>query len=174
MAVLNIPRAGRDKEGYMEELITNMYTHANVIYKNGCGICGLGPGDIVNCFNAVRKIHCKINPVKVHYIEVTVEKGHGSEATVRMADCIAMQVWNYGYQTFYCVAELKDYYLIAVAINSTSFVNGAAFHDNNMHYVYIRNMIRNQMPTDWKLEVASPTLFNPSDGTGNYTHGYFA
>ena len=70
--------------------------------------------------------------------------------------------------------ELDDCYLIAVAINSTSFVTGFAFKDNNMHYVYIYNMIKAQMPADWELEVAENVVFNPNDGTGNFTHGYFA
>ena len=61
MAILNTPRAGRDHDGYMENLIYNMYNDENVFYKSGCGICGLGPQDIVNCFNAIRKIFAKIN-----------------------------------------------------------------------------------------------------------------
>ena len=174
MAILNTPRAGRDQDGYMENLIYNMYNDENVFYKNGCGICGIGPQDIVNCFNAVRNIFAKINPVRVHYIELAIEKDHEEEEVVRLADRVACQLWNHGYQSFYCVAELDDFYLISVAINSTSFVDGTAFKDNNMHYVYIRNMIKAEMPDNWELEVAEKMLFDPSDGTGNYTHGYYA
>ena len=174
MAIFNTPRARRNQDGYMETLISNMYTDENVIYKNGYGVCGFGPEDIVNCFNAVRRNFCKINSVRVHFIEVVVEKEHDEEEIIKVADMVACQIWNLGYQVFYCVAELDDCYLIAVAINSTSFVTGFAFKDNNMHYVYIYNMIKAQMPADWELEVAENVVFNPNDGTGNFTHGYFA
>ena len=174
MAVFNTSRAGRNQDGYMESLIGNMYNNEKVFYKNGCGICGFGPEDIVNCFNAIRKIFYKINQIRVHYIEIAVEKEHDVKKVVQLADRVSHQLWNYGYQTFYCVAEFDDCYLIAVAINSTSFVNGISFHDNNKHYVYIYNMIKREMPVDWKLEVEEKIFFNPNDGTGNYTHGYFA
>ena len=61
MAVFKTSRAGRNQDGYMESLIGNMYNNENVFYKNGCGVCGFGPEDIANCFNAIRKIFCKIN-----------------------------------------------------------------------------------------------------------------
>ena len=76
MAVFNTSRAGRNQDGYMESLIGNMYNNEKVFYKNGCGICGFGPEDIVNCFNAIRKIFYKINQIRVHYIEIAVEKEH--------------------------------------------------------------------------------------------------
>ena len=34
MAIFNTPRARRNQEGYMETLISNMYTDENVIYSN--------------------------------------------------------------------------------------------------------------------------------------------
>ena len=62
-------------------------------------------------------------------------------------------------------------FLIVVAVNAISYVNGRAFHDNNMQYVQICNFLKSIMPAEWEFEVENNTFFNPEDGTENYVHG---
>lgn len=173
MPVLNTPRAGRNQEGYLETLIMNMYSDPRVIYKNGYGVCCVSPEAIVNAFNAVRNVWGVVNDIKVHYVEVLVEFSYGAEETIRLAEKVISYLGVNGFQSFYSFSKMEDGYLIAIAINSTSYLNGSIFHDNNKHYAEIYMMVSQAVPNQCGLDVSEAMFFDPKVGKGNYVHGEF-
>lgn len=171
MPVFNVPRAGRKQDGYMETLLTNMYEEETAIYRMGYGVCGVNPELIISSFYSVQNTFCKVNPIKVHYMEIYIEKEFGIETTLNIADLFGRYVYSQGFQCYTSTIDSDNYYLIVVAVNAVSYVNGKAFHDNNMQYVQICNFLKSIMPAEWEFEVENNTFFNPEDGTGNYVHG---
>ena len=174
MPIINTPRAGRNQEGYMEGFIQNMFNDPRVFYKNGFGVCGTSPEEVIQFFNSVRNAHGIINDIKVHYLEIEMEMEVGIERTIRLAERVCGYLMENGFQSFYSVARLDECYLIGIAINAVSYLDGRLFHDNNTHYADIYNMANETVPEKWNLEVSEAVFFDPRKGTGNYVHGIFA
>lgn len=174
MPVLNTPRAGRKQNDYTENLIWSMYNDEDVIWRWGYGVCAMSPEIILSSYNVTRNIFCKSNLIKVHYIELFIEKEFGIAETLRIADLFGRYILGQGFQNFISIIDSENYYMIAVAVSSTSYVNGSAFHDNNLQYANICVFLKNIMQCDWELEVSDNTFFNTKDGTKNYVHGKLA
>ncbi len=171
MPILNTPRAGRNMEGYMENLIENMYTNENAIYRQGYGVCAISPEAVIDSYHYVRNTYGKNNSVKVHYIEIYMEKEFGIEATLGIADIFGRYLYGQGFQVFISTLRLENYYLITVAVNAVSYIDGRAFHDNNMQYANIYYFLKTNMQCDWEITVEDNIFFNPKRRNGNYVHG---
>ena len=171
MPIFNVVRARRNREGYMENLISNMYTEESVIYRMGYGICAVNADTIISSFYYTRNTFCSNNSIKVHQMEIYIEKEFGIEETIRIADAFGSYILGLGFQVFTSTLDSDNYYLITIAVNAISFMNGKAFHDNNMQYVNICNYLKSIVPYDWEFEVTDNTFFNPEDGSNNYIHG---
>lgn len=100
MPILNTPRAGRKQEGYMETLLTNMYTEETVIYKMGYGVCDINPEILISSFYSVQNTFCKFNPIKVHYMEIYIEKEFGIEIILSLADLFGRYLYGQGFQCY--------------------------------------------------------------------------
>lgn len=171
MPIFSTPRAGKNQEGYMEKLIGRMYADERTVDKKGHGVCDTSPEVITATFNSVRNGLGKANQVKVHYLEIYVELEFGIEKAMNIAKFIGDYFYNQGFLAFTNTMVLKNYYLIAIAINAISHVTGKCFTDNNAQYANLYQVLKRTFPADWKLDVESCVFFNPKDGTGNYVHG---
>lgn len=171
MPIFSVARAGRRQEGYLENLITSMYSEETAIYRMGYGVCGIDADMIINSFYSVQNTFGKNKPIKVHYMEIYIEKEFGIETTLRIADLFGRYICGQGFQCYTSTLDSNEYYLIVVAVNAVSYMNGRAFHDNNLQYVNICDFLKSIMPEDWQTEIADNTFFNLEDGTNNYVHG---
>ena len=173
MAVFNIPRAKRNEDGYMERLIGNMYKSSNLIFKKGYGICYVSPETIINSFNSIRNLYCKINLLKVHCMELFIEPEIDRSVVIMIADRFGRILYDLGFQSFICVVDEGDRYVIAVAVNSVSFQEGRLFYDNNAHYGIIYQSLCEIIPLKLRLEISDNSFFDPEKRKGNYVHGVF-
>ena len=171
MPIFNTPRANRNQEGYLEELIARMFSDERRIFKHGYGVIDVSPEVVVASFNSVKNAHCTDIHVQVHHIEVHIEKEFVIEETIRVMHCMGDYFYKKGFIAFASIIKKKNYYVISFAVNSVSYLNGRAFLDNNAHYSYIYQMLKWILPADWKLDVNDSVFFNPEDGKGNYVHG---
>ena len=174
MVVFNVPRAGRQNEDYTKNLIENMYDDENCIYKRGFGVCGNSPKMIVHSFESVRRTYCKVNAIKTHYFELYVEYEIGLTAVEIVAEMIGKGLYNAGFQSFVTISDTGDFFLVAVALNSTSFNRKGLFHDNNTCYTEVYNYICTLFPERIQVGVTENAFFDPSKREGNYCHGRFA
>lgn len=174
MTIFNVPREGRNKVGYMEHLIYNMYLCDKTIYRRGYGILDVTPEYCIASINVVRSYFGKINPVKVHYMELVIEKNYSKEEIVSLAETIGKWFWNSGYQCLISVALTENGYYMAIVINAVSYVNGNLFRDNNNSYLKVLDFLRHQTGFDWTVGVTKNTFFDINLGAANYQHGVFA
>lgn len=171
MPIFSVVRAGRKQEGYMESLLSNMYSEETAIYRMGYGVCCVDADVIISSFYSVQNTFNKCNHIKVHYMELYIEKEFGIEFTLKVADLFGRYICGLGFQCYTSTIDSNEYYLIAVAVNAVSYIDGKAFHDNNLQYFNICNYLKSIMPEEWEFEVTDNTFFNLEDGTNNYIHG---
>jgi len=174
MAVFNVPRAGRNIDGYMEKLILNMYQDTNSIFKRGYGLNCFSPEMILYSFNAVRAVYCKSNSVKLHYMEFFIEKEEWQEVVINFADWFGSFLFANGFQSYISLSYINDMYVVAVVANSVSYINGRVFYDNNACYAELLKIVSEKMPKEWNLSYTDNTFFNPENPEGNYRHGLYA
>lgn len=173
-ALFNTPRAGRQNRHYMEQLIVNMWNASHSVFKQGYGLFAVNAANIINAFQAVQNTYQKANRVKVHYMEIYVEKEKGQEDVIRVADCMGKYFFQLGFQSFISVVREGEIYLIAIAVNAVSFAGQAVFHDNNFNYTHVFTFLCSIAPYDWRVTASDHTFFDPKTGEGNYVHGKFA
>lgn len=173
MAVFNIPRAGRNRQGYMEKLINNMCSHTDPVFKCGYGICWTSVESIVSSFNMTRNAYCKVNLLKVHSIEIILESYTTKETVILIADRLGCVLYGMGFQSFICAVVDQDGYRIVAAINAVSYVNGSLFYDNNASLGFIYLELLKVLPQEMRLEISDNSFFDPEVMDGNYVHGVF-
>ena len=171
MAVFNTIRAGRKKEGYMENLIHNMYTDERVLFRQGYGVLDETEEKVVYSFYSVRNAYYKINQIKVHYMEIYVEYEFKLVDVVELAKNLAYCLYKYGFQTLVACIDTGNGYMIAVAVNAVSYVDGRLFHDNNAQYWAIYQYLRSCAPIGLSLTASENTFFPPRMENNNYVHG---
>lgn len=174
MARFNVPRASRNQEGYTEKLVFHMHSDQRVVFKQGYGVYDINPEMIVDSFQAVRNTYCKINLVKVHYMELFIEREAGLAVAVELADWFGRFLYGNGFQAFVSVMDMESEYAVAVALNAVSYVDGHLFHDNNACYNEIFQHLCRRLQVDWELDVTVNTFFDPKRPEGNYVHGVHA
>lgn len=171
MPIFNTPRARRNQEGYMENLIERMYIDERTLDKQGYGVCDLSPEIIAVTFDNVRNGFGKDNKVKVHYLEIYVELEFGDEKAMEISRFVGDYFYAQGFLTFINTMEMNNHYLIAIALNAVSYKTGQCFQDNNAQYVNLYQILKQVFPADWKLGVDNCVFFDPKHGKGNYVHG---
>ena len=174
MAIFNVPRAGRKNADYAEKLLGNMFMDERQIFKQGFGVCLDNPECILHSFESVRNTYCKINPVKVHYMEIYIAYEQGKIALSIISNEVGRYLYEKGFQSFISVTDTGSAYLIAIAVNAVSFITGELFKDNNAHYQEIFKYLRGMVPVKWDLQASDNTFFDPDRRDGNYVHGNYA
>ena len=173
MLVLNVVRAGRRQEGYLERLIGNMYDNANVFFCRGYGICDLNPESIVASFYSVRNSCCKINPVKVHYMELIVDYDTGMEVVQTMADSLGRYFYERGFQSYITAIDSGRGYVVGVAVNSVSYKGPYLYHDNNAGLLELHQFLCTMAPAGCEVRITKNSVFLPDAPEGNYVHGVY-
>lgn len=173
MPILNTPRAGRNMPGYMETLASRMINARNTIFKSGYGVMDYNVESIVSSFRAVSNAYQKLNKVEVHYLELILEMDKEEEDVLALAHNMGSYFFSQGFQSFITVIVEREFYLIAIVINSVAFFERPVFHDNNYHYSEIMEYLNKITPYDWRIKASPGTFFDPHVGEGNYTHGYY-
>lgn len=171
MAVFNIVRAGRKNDGYMEKLIHNMYADERVVSRQGYGILDKTEDMAIHSFNYVRNTYCKINSIKVHYMEIYVEYEFGMMAAQMMADKMGRYMYENGFQALVACLDTGNEYMVAVAVNAVSYIDGSLFHDNNAQYMKIYKNLSSIMPFGCKLTASENSFFCVHTGENQYQHG---
>lgn len=171
MAVFNVARAGRNQEGYMEQLINNMYHHPMQIFQQGYGVYDLSAEGIIYSFNAVRSEYCKVNLIKVHSLEITLKSNVEREMVIAIADRLGRVLYNKGFQSFVCAIIVPKGYTISAAVNAVSYRNGQLFYDNNTFLGQVYRSILEIVPVDMRMDISDNSFFDPEVMDGNYVHG---
>lgn len=70
------------------------------------------------------------------------------------------------------VIRTEKEYVIVIALNAVSFMNGRLFRDNNACYYELYQIIKEKFETSVQRDVTENTFFDPQIGEGNYVHGY--
>ena len=173
MPRINTPRAGRKKATYFEDLIHRMYQDERVIARTGFGVCALDPQYVINTFNAVRNSCYKKNLIKVHCMEIYLEKEAGMDGAYDLATVIGTYFYEHGFQSLVNIADVGNCYAIVFAINSVSYLNGYAFGDNNTLYIELCNYLNETTPYRWNYSATECTIFDPEVRDGNYRRGMY-
>lgn len=174
MAIFNVPRAGRRQSNYMERLIGNMYDDTRSFFKQGYGICDLSSSAIICSFYSVRNTYYKVNPIKIHYMELFVEYEVKKPDVLTVADCMGRFLFECGYQAFVSVIDIGNQYLIAVVVNAVSYRDGSVFYDNNTCYLELYQVICRILPYGCNVKCTENTFFDSDKREGNYVHGVYA
>lgn len=174
MAIFNVPRAGRKNADYAEKLVRNMFMDERKIFNLGFGVASDSPELIIDSFESVRNTYCKVNPIKVHYMEIYIAYEQGKIALPIISNEVAKYLYDKGFQSYISVTDTGSAYLIAIAVNAVSFKTGELFKDNNAHYQEIFKYLRGMVPVKWDLQASDNTFFDPERRDGNYMHGSYA
>ena len=170
MATFNIARAGRNRKGYMEALIRNMYQHSQIVFRQGYGVGDTSAENIIYSFNAVRELYCKVNLIEVYSLEIILESEEREEVLM-ISDRLGRVLFDMGFQSFVCAVSEEDRYVIVVAINAVSYINGGLFYDNNACLCLVYQSILEIIPINMKMCISENTFFDPKVMDGNYIHG---
>ena len=173
MPILKTPRAQRNNPFYMDQLINNMVNARNIVFKKGYGIIGDQVESIICSFRMVSNAYQKMNKFEVHYMELIVEMDKELNDVKAVADQMGNYFFDQRFQSFITVIAERDFYLIAIVVNSVAFIEGPLFHDNNYNYMMILEFLKRITPYDWNVKASSCTFFDSKVGEGNYVHGYY-
>lgn len=171
MAIFNVVRANRNKEGYMEKLIENMHTHEDATFRQGYGVVTFNVETIVNSFKATKNIYVKLTNINVHYMELIVEPEVALKDVVAFADWFGDFLYKNGFQTYVSLIRTEKESVIALAVNAVSYIDGHLFYDNNKCYAELYGILCKMLPREWNLTMSDSTYFDPEIKGGNYVHG---
>lgn len=171
MAIFSVLRAGRKQEGYMDKLIESMYQDEGAFFKRGYGVDDQHPQIIINAFRAFRNVYYKINDIECYYLQIIIEHSVDPMVVSKIAHNFGFFLFKGGFQNYVTTVDTGSAYIIAVAINSVSYVSGRLFWDNNAVCCEMYQYLCGIMPENIKLHLADYTMF--VSGTGNYAHGLY-
>jgi len=173
MTFFNIPRAARNQSYYPERLIGHMYNDPRSIFRKGFGVLEKNPEDICNTLKLVRNAYDKINPTEVHYMEVIWEKESGKDIVINFARQVGDFLYFNGFISYICVIEVKNTYVVGIALNSVSYIDGHLFKDNNASNYELFSILCGMLPENTQMIATENTFFDPEKREGNYVHGVF-
>ncbi|MBE5954978.1 MAG: hypothetical protein E7253_00830 [Lachnospiraceae bacterium] len=172
MPVLNCVRAGRKNENYLENLIWRFFTDERVVVRKAFGVCDASPQTVTDSFYTLKKAYNKLTLINVHCMELIIEYEYGMSAANMLADLLGSYLYSQGFQSMIAILDTGNEFVVVVALNAVSFINGKLFHDNNATYIQIFNLLKSKMPYGWDVRATDNTFFGPGMGREQYVHGY--
>lgn len=173
MTLFNIPRVARNQSNYPDRLIMNMYNDSRCVFRKGFGVLDKTPKDICNTLKFVRSAYDKITPIQVYYMEVIWEKESEEDTVVKFASQVGEFLYFNGFVCYICVIEVKNTYVVGIALNSVSYIDGHLFKDNNASNYELFSILCGMLPENTQMTATENTFFDPQIGEGNYVHGIF-
>ena len=163
MAFIRAFRLSKDNLSQYELIIKNIWNNPNALLKISKNVANYTADDIINSFKLVQRRYTNYG-LQYHIFQIGISEDILEEEIIAVMDGIA-EYFESEFQLIgtYEIDE-KQTGLLTFVINSTSFLSGKRFQDNNTQYYNITTYIKMLVPKIKKVDFIYGTLFNNSEG----------